>query len=222
MRNILIIVHIFLIFFFNGCASRVRQTENHIFAILSPAEIEKYLTDNISVIKADIRCEFEQNGESNKLYGDLHFENDALRIKLYSALNYARIDILCDSCNLVAKINDKTETVVFDEFDKKKIPALIKLILTGKIQNELPDIEITANTDADIQFTIYEKKINAIFNKSLRALRRVFYDRVKVDYEKYAEINGRKIPVSIFIESAADYNKFNAKISFAKNKVRIE
>ena len=182
--------------------------------------LKKLITGRINIIKSPVKCRFEQNNTTNNLYGELLFENNAASIKLYSALNYAKIESYCSTDTMYSIINGKYETADLKLYDKNRIMGLIHLILTGK--TESPDITITEQTADRVIFTVFSGKINIVLDKHTDTIAEIYYQDIKIKYDKYRIINGNQIPIKIRIESSTPSNSFNAELSFSKNKLWVE
>ncbi|HPG29874.1 MAG TPA: hypothetical protein PKY81_13065 [bacterium] len=220
MEKKITILTLFTFIFLLACCSAKKE-------ITIPDLQEKILTPELAVkllkpaavyLKSPVKCAFEQNGKSNNLYGDLEWRKDKLKLKLYSAMNYARIEIECDSQNIKAEINGKTCVEDLNKFDKQKILEFIELLIARQTDVSEKDIEFIVQEDTKSVFKIWNK-INLEIDKKSQLINSVYYENVAVFYENFYNFKSLKIPLKIKIISVDPENSFTADIKFAKNKL---
>lgn len=218
-KNFFTIALIAVLFLQSGCSTKKIIIEPVLQKKIFDSGLAlKILKPAVSYLKSPVKCSFEQNAKSNNLYGDLEWEKDKLKIKLYSAMNYARIEIECDSQNIKAEINGKTGVEDLNKFDKQKILEFIELLIARQTEASEKEIELIFQDDTKAVFKIWNK-INFEIDKKSGLINSVYYENVKIFYENFYNLKNLKIPLKIKVVSEDPENSFTADIKFAKNKL---
>ncbi|MBP7652911.1 hypothetical protein KA977_05775 [Candidatus Dependentiae bacterium] len=204
----------------SGCAVKKNQIFPAQKKIYTAETIAQLLKPSVKLIKSPIKCNFEQNGNSNNLYGDIFWSNANLKLKLYSAMNYAKIEIECDSKNIHAEINGKKENEDLKNFDKQKILDFIELLIVQ--QSSYPEIEILSQDDFKTVCSLWNKKINIEIDNISGVIKKIYYQNISIFYEKFMYHNNIKIPLKVKIVSDDPENRFTAEIQFSKSKLYVE
>jgi len=174
-------------------------------------------------LQAPVKCEILQNNKTNKLYGDFIITENTIQAKLYSALNYAKIEISGDTQILKITVNGKTETADTSAFDTLKIFELINFIFTNRLNENAitDDIKKKPNNSNVLNITLWNKVL-AVFDNLTNEFLQLDYNKIQITFKKYFETQKNKVPIELQIISNNPDNIFTAKIWLAKNKILLK
>ena len=195
---------IFLVFFifFLGC--KYQQT-----IILD----NKIISQNIKKIETPVKCIVYEKNKKHTLYGKLNINKNYLKLKLFSNLNYYRINFLFKNQKFNLKVNNKRTDLVLDSFLKKNFYKFIKLVFLGEITKNFELIKIDKNVKI-----LFNKKLNTKLFLKENKIFKILYKNIIIRIEKYVSYNNFFVPQKLVFER----NETKIKFFISNSKLYIE
>jgi len=195
---------IFLVFFifFLGC--KYQQT-----IILD----NKIISQNIKKIETPVKCIVYEKNKKHTLYGKLSIKKNYLKLKLFSNLNYYRINFLFKNQKFNLKVNNKRTDLVLDSFLKKNFYKFIKLVFLGEITENFELIKIDKNVKI-----LFNKKLNTKLFLKENKIFKILYKNIIIRIEKYVSYNNFFVPQKLVFER----NETKIKFFISNSKLYIE